>query len=202
MYRKNVAGQFIGFVAIDKLTGDAISGTTGFAAYRVIDNDIQVVATGTVTDKGNGQYSFALSQADTNGNDVSILFTMTGMVPIEKTIVTTACDPTTASNFGITALPTVAAGTADGLFIAGTNAATSTSSFTATFNGDLTGSVASVTGLDSQLSALSTYSGLTTAELAKFLTVDSTKTWGDVVAGSIAKLIADNVKIYLTGLGI
>ena len=100
MYRFNQSGQYVGFPAVSATTGAAMTGTTGFVAYRVIDGGSQVTATGTVTDKGNGQYSFALSQADTNGNDISILFTMTGMVPVEKTFLTTACNPT-LSSFGL-----------------------------------------------------------------------------------------------------
>jgi len=119
MYRKNTASQFLGFVAINASTGATMTGTTGFAAYRVIDGGAQASATGTVTDKGNGQYSFALSQADTNGNDISILFTMTSMVAVEKTFVTTACDPTTATNFGITSLPTTACTTNASLITSG-----------------------------------------------------------------------------------
>lgn len=106
MYRKNTTGQTIGFAAINASTGATMTGTTGFAAFRVVDGGSQVSATGTVTDKTNGQYSFALSQADTNGNDVSILFTMTGMVAVEKTFVTTVCDPTNATNFGIADIDT------------------------------------------------------------------------------------------------
>jgi hypothetical protein len=120
MYRKNTAGQYIGFVAVNATTGAAMSGTTGFAAYRCLDGGAQASAGGTVTDKGNGQYSFALAQADTNGNDCSILFTMTGMVPVEKTFVTTACDPTAATNFGITSLPSTSVTTNASLLTSGT----------------------------------------------------------------------------------
>lgn len=120
MYRKNTSGQHLGFAAINASTGAAMTGTTGFAAYRVVDGGTQASATGTVADKGNGQYDFALSQADTNGNDVSILFTLTGMVPVEKTIVTTACDPTAATNFGITSLPATAVTTNASLLTSGT----------------------------------------------------------------------------------
>jgi hypothetical protein len=88
VYRRNLAGQVVGFVAIDVATGAAMTGTTGFAAYRVLDGGAQASATGTVTDKGNGQYSFALSQADVNADVASLLFTMTGMIPVEKTLVT------------------------------------------------------------------------------------------------------------------
>jgi hypothetical protein len=89
VYRRNLAGQVVGFVAIDASTGAAMTGTTGFAAFRVLDGGAQASATGTVTDKGNGQYSFALSQADVNADVASLLFTMTGMIPVEKTLVTT-----------------------------------------------------------------------------------------------------------------
>lgn len=123
MYRKNTASQYIGFTAINASTGATMTGTTGFAAYRVLDGGAQASATGSVTDKGNGQYSFALSQADTNGNDCSILFTMTSMIAVEKTFVTTACDPTVATNFGITALPATACTTNASLITSGTGTA-------------------------------------------------------------------------------
>lgn len=63
---------------------------------------------------------------------------------------TSSSDFTTAGSIGkllVTAVPNATAGATGGLFIAGTNAATTiTSSLTTTFTGNLTGSVASVTG--------------------------------------------------------
>ena len=89
MLYQNVAGQHIGFAALNVVFG-AITGTSGFAAYCVLDGAAQVAATGTVSDMGHGQYSFALSAADTFANNGSIHFTMTGMIPVEKTYWTRA----------------------------------------------------------------------------------------------------------------
>lgn len=73
---------------------------------------------------------------------------------------TTAGDFTTASSIGKSLFTGVAPGVANGLFIAGTNAATTvTTALTTTFTGNLTGSVASVTG------AVGSVSGLTASNL-------------------------------------
>jgi hypothetical protein len=138
MYRKNTASQGVGFAAIAISSGETMTGTTGFAAYRVLDGGAQASATGSVADKGNGQYWFALSQADTNANEGSYLFTMTGMIAVEKTLVFTACDPTTASNFGITNIDATVSSRS-------TYAGGAVASVTGAV-GSVTGSVGSVTG--------------------------------------------------------
>jgi hypothetical protein len=122
MYRKNISGQVLGFCLVNATTGAALTGAT-VTVYRVIDGGAQATATGTVSEEGNGQYSLALSQADTNGNWISLMFVATNAVPVEKTIVTTAADPTAATNFGITALPAVASGAAGAVITSGTGTA-------------------------------------------------------------------------------
>lgn len=111
--RKNVAGQGFGFGLVDATAGGPKTGAT-VSAYRTIDGGLQAAATGTVTEKGNGQYWFALSQADTNGNEISFQFVATGAVPCEKTIITTAADPTDGVRLGLTSLANAAAGSANG----------------------------------------------------------------------------------------
>src|SRR4051812_26377874 len=100
MLRKNVNGQHLGIVLVKASDGTALTGAT-VTAYRSIDGAAQAAVGGVVTELGNGQYSFAPSQADTNGNQISYLFTAATAVPVEKTIVTTAADPTNATTFGV-----------------------------------------------------------------------------------------------------
>jgi hypothetical protein len=100
MLRKNTAGQHLGFALVSATTGAALTGAT-VTVSRVIDGGAQATATGTTAEKGLGQYDFAPSQADTNGNQISYLFTASGAVPVEKTVVTTAADPTNATTFGL-----------------------------------------------------------------------------------------------------
>ncbi len=77
MFRKNTAGQFIHFQGVDATTGGIKSGVT-WTVRRCIDGTF-AAATGTATeDSTNGWYKFALSQADTNGNDIGFNFTGTG----------------------------------------------------------------------------------------------------------------------------
>lgn len=84
-YLKNTAGQNLGFAMVAVADGSSLTGAS-VTARRSIDGAAQAACTGTVSEKGNGQYNLALSQADTNGDVVSYLFTATGAVPVEKTI--------------------------------------------------------------------------------------------------------------------
>lgn len=89
MYNRNTAGQYLGFSLINAGTGAALTGAS-VTVKRSIDGAAQANATGTVTELGSGQYSLALSQADTNGSDITFLFTATNAVPVEKTVTTAA----------------------------------------------------------------------------------------------------------------
>lgn len=144
MYRKNTAGQFVCFQMLLTATGAIATGLSP-AVRRCIDGTF-AAGTGTVTeDTGTGSYKYAMSQADTNGNDISFIFSAATAMPVCVNIVTTAADPTDGVRLGLTGLANAVPGAAGGLFIAGTNAATTvTTSFTTTFTGNLTGSVNSV----------------------------------------------------------
>lgn len=104
MYRKNVSGQYLYFGLLNATTGAALTGAT-VTAKRSIDGGAQASATGTVTEDAGGQYHLALSQADTNGNDIGYLFTATSAIPVNISVVTTAADPTDAARFGLSSLP-------------------------------------------------------------------------------------------------
>lgn len=121
MYRKNTAGQFIHVQGVDATTGGIKTGVS-WTVRRCIDGTF-AAATGTATEDGStGWYKFALSQADTNGNDIGFNFTGTGAVPQTINILTTAADPSDGVRFGLTALPNAVPGAAGGGLIAGTNA--------------------------------------------------------------------------------
>jgi hypothetical protein len=114
MYRKNTAGQNLSFVLVNASSGAALTGAT-VTARRTIDGGAQAAATGTVSELANGEYNLALSQADTNGNEIGILLTATNAIPVHFTLITTAADPTDAVRFGLSALPNAAAGATGGL---------------------------------------------------------------------------------------
>lgn len=114
MYRKNTAGQFITFTLTLIANGAPATGLTP-TCRRCIDGTF-AAATGTITeDTGLGFYKMALSQADTNGNDIGFRFLGTGATDVVINIVTTAGDPTDGVRFGLTALPNAAANAAGGL---------------------------------------------------------------------------------------
>lgn len=92
MFRKNTASQFIHFQGIDASTGGIKSGVT-WTVRRCIDGTF-AAATGTATEDGTtGWYKFAMSQADTNGNNIGFNFTGTGAVPQTVNIVTDGSPP-------------------------------------------------------------------------------------------------------------
>lgn len=104
MLRKNTAGQFICFGGINATTGAALTGAT-FSCRRCIDGTF-AAATGTITEDAaaNGFYKMALSQADTNGNDLAFFFTATNAIPVTINALTTAADPSDAAGLGLTRL--------------------------------------------------------------------------------------------------
>jgi hypothetical protein len=103
MYRKNTAGQFCGFQMLLTATGAIATGLSP-TVRRCIDGTF-AAGGGTVTeDTGTGGYKYAMSQADTNGNNISFWFSAATAMPICINIVTTAADPTNATTFGLTNL--------------------------------------------------------------------------------------------------
>lgn len=118
MYIKNTTGQVIAFQGITATTGGILSGAT-WTVRRCIDGTFGAGG-GTVTeDSTNGWYKYAMAQADTNGNDIQFNFTASLAVPQTVNIITTACNPTIATNFGITALPATPATTNASLLTSG-----------------------------------------------------------------------------------
>jgi hypothetical protein len=92
MFRKNTASQFIHFQGVDSSTGGIKSGVS-WTVRRCIDGTF-AAATGTVTeDSTNGWYKFAMSQADTNGNNIAFNFTGSGAVPQTVNILTDGSPP-------------------------------------------------------------------------------------------------------------
>lgn len=92
MFRKNTSGQFIHFQGVDATTGGIKSGVS-WTARRCIDGTF-AAAGGTATEDGTtGWYKFAMSQADTNGNNIGFNFTGTGAVPQTVNIITDGSPP-------------------------------------------------------------------------------------------------------------
>jgi hypothetical protein len=112
--RKNTAGQVVDFQAVSKTDGSDVTTGTPVVYYK-IDNGSQATGTGTVTHEGNGSWSYAPTQAETNGNHVAFTFTLSGAVSQLLNLYPVAFDPTDSVRIGLTALPNAAAGAAGGL---------------------------------------------------------------------------------------
>lgn len=92
MYRKNTGSQFVHFQGVDASTGGIKSGVT-WTIRRCIDGTF-AAGGGTCTEDGTtGWYKCALSQADTNGNNIGFNFTGTGAVPQTVNIITDGNPP-------------------------------------------------------------------------------------------------------------
>ena len=75
---KNVSGQHI---TSAMFSGTAVADTSATVTVFVSkDGGAQSTGGGTVTNLGNGQYDYAPTQAETNGTNVSFLFTAAGDV--------------------------------------------------------------------------------------------------------------------------
>jgi hypothetical protein len=80
--QKNVASQNVTFCLVNATTGAADPTGTGLTGFVTKDNGTQAATAGTFTNKTNGQYNYAPTQAETNATDVGFLFTATGDIPL------------------------------------------------------------------------------------------------------------------------
>jgi hypothetical protein len=98
--KKNVAGQKIGAQLIDATTGAAFSGSV--TAYVTGDAGTQSagsVGAGACTSEGNGYYTYAPAQAETNYDLIAFTFTGTGAIPATVQVYTDF--PQTGDSFGL-----------------------------------------------------------------------------------------------------
>ena len=193
MFAKNTAGQFFYFQGVDATTGGIKSGVS-WTIRRCIDGTF-AAATGTVTEDGStGWYKFAMSQADTNGNNIGFNFTGTGAVPQTVSILTdgsSTAQHVIVDSGTVTTLTNLPAITANWLTAAGINA--SALNGKGDWNIGKTAYSLSSTGLDSV-----TYNSTGAQALAKATWVDAVA--GDfTVAGSIGKSVMNGVALG-TGL--
>lgn len=152
MMKKNVASQHIGAQMITAADGSAFTGSV--TVYVTGDAGTQAagsVGSGACAHEGNGYHTYAPAQDETNYDLIAFTFTGTGAIPVTVQVYTSF--PQTVDNATNIAaiktktdyLPSATAGAAGGVFIAGSNAATSVN-ITGDITGNLSGSVGSVTG--------------------------------------------------------
>lgn len=87
--KKNVAGQFIGVQMVAAADGTAFTGAV--TVYITKDNGTQTigsVGSGVCTHKGNGNHSYAPSQAETNADHLMFTFIGTGAIPATLNVYT------------------------------------------------------------------------------------------------------------------
>jgi hypothetical protein len=181
MLRKNVAGQFLHVAAVNATTGAALTGAT-ISIRRCLDGTFAAGGATITEDTGLGFYKVALTQADTNGNDIGYFFTATNMIPICLNVVTTAADPTDGVRLGLTALPNAAAGAAGGLVVIGTGA-----------NNFKSDASANVTFANTSITTVTTVTNqLTAAQIA-------TGVWQDTTAGDFTTVGSIGKSLFTSG---
>jgi len=86
--KRNTAGQKIGAQVITAADGTAFTGSV--TVYVTKDAGTQVigsVGSGAATDEGNGYYTYAPSQAETDGNLLAFTFIGSGAIPVTVQVV-------------------------------------------------------------------------------------------------------------------
>jgi hypothetical protein len=101
--RKNISGQVVTAQLINSSDGsDVVTGTT--TVYVTIDGGTQSAGAGTVAHEGNGTWSYAPTQAETNGNHVVFTFTHTSAITAAIQVYTVSFDPHDTADLGLTNL--------------------------------------------------------------------------------------------------
>ncbi len=101
--RKNVASQFIAAQLINKSTGASVTSGT-CTVYVTKDGGTQASGGGTVTHEGNGEYSYAPTQAETNATHVAFTWTHTDAVTVTINVYPVAYDYGDAAGLGLSRL--------------------------------------------------------------------------------------------------
>jgi hypothetical protein len=91
--RKNISGQIVAFQAISSTDGSDV--TTGSpVVYYTIDGGTQAQTTASAVHEGNGQWTVALTQAETNGDHIAFSFVLTGAISQTLNVYTIDADVT------------------------------------------------------------------------------------------------------------
>ena len=90
---KNTAGQFVAFQLLDATDGSNV--TTGSpTVYLTKDGGTQATGSGAVAHEGNGQWSYACAQADTDANHVAFTIVLAGSISQTVNLYPKALPPT------------------------------------------------------------------------------------------------------------
>jgi hypothetical protein len=96
---KNVAGQNFTFGLLNVTNGSPLTGAT-ISGFISKDGGAQASAAGTfseLTPTGNGIYNYAITQAETNANEIGALITATNAVPFNLMFLTGGLHKNSAS---------------------------------------------------------------------------------------------------------
>lgn len=169
LLKQSSTAQALLFLMID--SSDHITGKTGLSPTVTLRKESGSFGSpsGSVTEIANGWYQVAGNATDTNTLGSLVLHaTGTGADPCDAEYCVVAFDPLTATNLGLSALPTANPGATNGLTIAGSNAATTFATLTVSGATTLTGNVSlggtlGVTGTTTFTGAVTCSAGLAAA---------------------------------------
>ena len=101
--RKNVASQHIAFQMNSSSDGSPVTSGTP-TVYYTIDAGTQGTGAGSSVHEGNGQWSYAPAQAETNGAHVAFTMALSGAISQTVNLYPVSYDPGDAADLGVTAL--------------------------------------------------------------------------------------------------
>lgn len=101
--RKNVAGQYVAFQMNSTTDGSAVTAGTP-TVYYTIDGGTQGTGAGSAVHEGNGQWSYAPAQAETNGSHVAFTMALSGAISQTVNVWPVSFNPGDADDLGLTAL--------------------------------------------------------------------------------------------------
>ncbi len=159
--RKNVASQIIAAEMVATADGTAVT-SGAVTVYTTIDGGAQDAGVA-ATHEGNGCYTYAPTQALTNGDHIAYTFTHASGVPVTVNVYPVSFDYTAAADLGVTSLVGHTPQTGDSFARIGVNGAGLSNidlpNQTMDITGDLSGSVGSVTGAVGSVTAINTTGG-------------------------------------------
>lgn len=184
--KKNVASQVIGAQMVNASDGSAI--TTGtVTVYVTGDAGTQAVGSvgsGACTHEGNGFYTYAPAQAETNYDHIAFTFTHASAVPATVQVFTTF--PQTGDSFAL--IGTAGAG------LTNINLPNQTMDITGNITGNLSGSVGSVTGHTPQTGDVYALANGATGFAAIDTVVDAIKVNTDKMQWTVANHLDVNIQ--------
>lgn len=189
--RKNVASQIIAAQLINKTTGASVT-TGSCTVYVTVNGGTQAAGAGTVTHEGNGEWSYAPTQAETNGNHVAFTWTHTDAVAVTINVYPVSYDPTDSAGLGLSRIDVALSTLATAAEVADVKAKTDNLPSDPADQSAVEAAITAATSTLATAAALSAVADLLDAEITDILT-DTDELQQDWTDGGRLDLLIDAI---------